>query len=93
MSMNLEGGKPVSDKTGSGSSQTAQDTCIAQVLDPDRVDLADCKLQGWDFRDLAAFVRAEDDDWVQRTGIECGPTATAANHAIATGPIRLLQPE
>ena len=69
MTMNLHNGKPVSDKTGSGSSKTAQDTGPAQLLDPECAGLGHCKLQGWDFRDFAAFLRAQDAGWVQRTGV------------------------
>lgn len=47
---------------------TKQDKGLARVLAPARVDLADCKLQGWDFREFAAFLRAQDDSWVQLTG-------------------------
>ena len=66
--MNLHNKKSSSDKTGSCTSMTKQDKGLARVLAPARVDLADCKLQGWDFREFAAFLRAQDDSWVQLTG-------------------------
>ena len=65
--MNLDNKKSSSDKTGSGTSVTTQEG-LARVLAPARVDLADCKLHGWDFRDLAAFLRAQDEEWVRHTG-------------------------
>ena len=47
---------------------TAQNEGLARVLRPARVDLAHHNLPGWDFRDLAVFLRAQDDEWVQHTG-------------------------
>ena len=66
--MNLHNKKSSPNKTGSGTEMTKQDIGLARFLAPARVDLADCKLQGWDFREFAAFLRAQDDSWVQRTG-------------------------
>ena len=57
-----------SGEIGSGAAKANQNNGLARVPEPSRVDLAYCKLHGWDFRDLAAFLRAQDADWVQRTG-------------------------
>lgn len=40
----------------------------ARVPRPCLVDAADLRSQGWDFRDLAAFLLAQDADWVRRSG-------------------------
>lgn len=67
--MTLDKQTPSSELPGSAVSMTARGTGLTQVLVLDRVELTDCKMQGWDFRDLAAFLRVQDVDWVQRTGV------------------------
>lgn len=56
------------DENGLGSAMTAQNKGQARVLKPACVDLAHHNLPGWDFRDFAVFLRAQDDEWVQHTG-------------------------
>lgn len=68
MTMKSDNKRSSSDETGSGSAMTAQNEGLARVLRPARVDLAHHNLPGWDFRDLAVFLRAQDDEWVQHTG-------------------------
>lgn len=68
MTMKLDNKRSSSDETGTASAMTAQNKGPAQVLKPTRVDLAHHNLPGWDFRDFAVFLRAQDDEWVQHTG-------------------------
>jgi hypothetical protein len=57
-----------SDQTGSGAETNPQAIGFMPIPEPACVDQAHSKLLGWDFREFAAFLRAQDDSWVQRTG-------------------------
>ena len=57
------------DENGLGSAMTAQNKGPARVLKPARVDLAHHNPSDWDFRAFAEFLRAQDDEWVQHTGV------------------------
>ena len=69
VTMNSAAKKSSSDESGSGSPMNPKYSGFARVLEPARVDHMHSKLLGWDFRELAAFLRAQDDDWVQHTGV------------------------
>jgi len=69
VTMKSDNKRSSSDETGSGSAMSAQNKGPTRILVPARVDLAHHNLSGWDFRALAAFLRAHDDEWVQHTGV------------------------
>ena len=57
-----------SDQTGSGAETNPQAIGFIPIAEPACVDQAHSKLLGWDFCEFAAFLRAQDDSWVQHTG-------------------------
>ena len=69
MTMKSDNKRSSSDETGSGSEMTAQNKGLARILVPARVDLAHHNPSDWDFRAFAEFLRAQDDEWVQHTGV------------------------
>ena len=66
MTMNSATKKSSSD--GSGSAMNPQAMVFVRIREPARVDHTHSNLLGWDFREFAAFLRAQDDNWVQHTG-------------------------
>lgn len=57
-----------SDQAGSGAETNPQAMGFIPIPEPVCIDHPHSKLLGWDFCEFAAFLRAHDDSWVQRTG-------------------------
>jgi hypothetical protein len=68
VSMNGATRNPSSDQAGSGVETNTQAIGFIPIPEPACAEQARSKLPGWDFREFAAFLRAQDDSWVQRTG-------------------------
>ena len=68
VTMNSAAKNSSSDQTGSGAETNPQAIGFIPIPEPACVDQSQPKLVGWDFREFAAFLRAHDDSWVQRTG-------------------------
>ena len=68
VTMNSAAKNSSSDQTVSGAEAKPQAIVFTPIPEPACVDQVHSKLPGWDFREFAAFLRAQDDSWIQRTG-------------------------
>jgi hypothetical protein len=66
--MNTATKNPSSDQAGSGAETNPQAIRFIPIPEPACAEQEYSKLLGWDFREFAAFLRAQDVSWVQRTG-------------------------